>query len=154
MMARMALTEQIQSDLTAAMKARDRETTTALRSVVAAIRNARVATDQSGDLSEEQTLDLLSREAKKRVEAAEAYEEAGREEQAATERRELDIIRAYLPAPLEESELRAIVDEAIAGTGATEPSDMGAVMSAVMPKVKGRADGKQVNALVRERLGS
>lgn len=154
MMARMALTEQIQSDLTAAMKARDRETTTALRSVVAAIRNARVATEQSGDLSDEQTLDLLSREAKKRVEAAEAYEEAGREEQAATERRELEIIRAYLPAPLEESELRAIVDEAIADTGATEPSDMGPVMSAVMPKVKGRADGKQVNALVRERLGS
>lgn len=149
----MALTEQIQSDLTAAMKARDRETTAALRGVVAAIKNARVAEGQSGDLTDEQTVELLSREAKKRLEAAEAYEDAGRTEQAATERRELAVIRAYLPAQLDEEELRALVDEAIAETGAQDASDLGQVMSAVMPQVKGRADGKQVNAMVRARLG-
>lgn len=150
----MALTDQIQSDLTAAMKARDRERTAALRGVVAAIKNARVAAGQSGDLSDEQTIELLNREAKKRVEAAEAYEAAGRDEQAATERRELEVIRAYLPAQLDEQELRTLVDEAIAETGAADPSDLGQVMSAVMPRVKGRADGKQVNALVREQLGA
>lgn len=150
----MALTDQIQTDLTAAMKARDATATAALRSVVAAIRNARVAEGQAGELSDEQTLALLNREAKKRTEAAEAFAGAGRDDQAAKECAELEIIRRYLPPQLDEAELRAIVDEAVAGTGASGPADLGRVMGAVMPKVRGRADGNQVRALVRERLGA
>lgn len=150
----MALTDEIQADLTAAMKARDSATVAALRGVVAAIRNARVAKGQTGDLSDEQTLELLTREAKKRTEAAEAFAGAGREEQAAKERAELEVIRRYLPAQLDDDELRAIVDEVIADSGAAGPGDLGRVMGAVMPRVKGRADGKRLNALVRERLGA
>lgn len=148
----MALPEQIQADLTAAMKAQDKAATAALRGVVAAIRNARVAEGQSGDLSDEQTIELLAREAKKRTEAAEAFADAGREEQAAKERAEQEVIRRYLPAALDDEQLTAIVDEAIADTGASSPADFGQVMGAVMPQVKGRADGKRVNALVRGRL--
>jgi len=149
----MALTDQIQSDLTGAMKARDSKRTATLRMVLAAIKNQRVAAGQSGDLSDAQTLELLAREAKKRAEAATAFRDAGREELADKEEAELAILRTYLPAQLSEAELRTLVDEAIAETGAAEPGDLGRVMSAVMPKTKGRADGKQVNAIVRERLG-
>jgi uncharacterized protein len=148
----MALDEQIQSDLTAAMKARDAETVKTLRMVVAAIKNARVEGGRTGDLSDEETLDILTREAKKRNESAEAYDAAERPELAETERAELAVIRRYLPEQLSEDEVRAAVDEAVAETGAEGMRDMGTVMSAVMPKVKGRADGKQVSALVRERL--
>ena len=148
----MALTDQLQSDMTAAMKARDTETVATLRMVIAAVKNAKVSAGHSGDVTDEETLELLTREAKKRNEAAEAYDEAGREELAAKERRELEIIRRYLPEQLDEDTVRALVDEAIAETGASGPSDLGKVMSAVMPKVKGRADGKVVNAVVRERL--
>ena len=148
----MALTDQIQSDLTAAMKARDAETVGTLRMVIAAVRNQRVAAGQSGDITDEQTLELLSREAKKRTEAAEAYDAADRAELADKERRELAIIRRYLPEQLDEDTVRGFVDEAIAETGASGPGDLGRVMSAVMPKMKGRADGKLINALVRERL--
>lgn len=151
-MASMALTEQIQADLTSAMKARDKEATAALRGIVAAIRNARVAQGQTGDLTDEQTVELLGREAKKRTEAAEAFANAGRQEQAEKEQAELAVIRRYLPAQLGDDELRAIVDDAITATGASAPGDMGQVMSAVMPQVKGRADGKRVSALVRDRL--
>ena len=134
------------------MKARDAETVATLRMVVAAVKNARVASGQSGDVTDEQTLEILTREAKKRTEAAEAYDAAGREELAAKERSELAIIRRYLPEQLDDDTLRGFVDEAIAETGASGPGDLGKVMSAVMPKVKGRADGKVINALVRERL--
>ena len=148
----MGLPERLQQDLTAAMKARDSETVATLRMVVAAVKNARVASGQTGDVTDGQTLELLTREAKKRTEAAEAYDAAGREELAAKERAELAIIRRYLPEQLDEQTLRGLVDEAIAETGAAGPGDLGKVMSAVMPKVKGRADGKVINALVRERL--
>ncbi len=148
----MALAEQIQADLTAAMKARDTETVKTLRLVVAAIRNARVAEGHSGDVTDEETLELLAREAKRRSEAAEAYDKAGRTELAEAERAELEVIRRYLPAQLSDEELGAIVAEVIAETGASGPGDLGKVMSAVMPRVKGRADGKRVNAAVRERL--
>ncbi|HVM00407.1 MAG TPA: GatB/YqeY domain-containing protein [Egibacteraceae bacterium] len=148
----MALTDRIQTDLTAAMKARDTTATAALRGVLAAIRNARVAEGQAGDLSDEQTVELLNREAKKRTEAADAFAGAGRDEQAAKERAELEVIRRYLPARLDEAELRAIVDEAVATTGASGPGDLGRVMGALMPKVRGRADGNAVRALVSERL--
>lgn len=150
----MALSDQLQSDLTAAMKARDSQRTATLRMVIAAIKNQRVAAGQGGDLSDEQVMELLSKEAKRRSEAATAYREAGRDELADKEEAELAIIRSYLPAQLSEEELAAVVDEAISEVGASGPGDLGKVMSAVMPKVKGRADGKQVNAIVRERLGS
>jgi uncharacterized protein YqeY len=150
----MTLADQIQSDLVTAMKARDAETVATLRLVIAAIKNARVAEGHSGDVTDQETLDLLAREAKRRSEAARAYDEAGREELAAKERRELEVIRRYLPSALGEDELRALVDQTVAETGASGPGDLGRVMSALMPKVKGRADGRQVNVLVRERLGS
>jgi uncharacterized protein len=150
----MALSDQIQSDLTTAMKARNTETTATLRMVVAAIKTARVAGGQSGALTDEQVTELLTREAKKRAEAAAAFEDAGRAELAEKERREREIIQRYLPEQLGEEELAAIVDEAVAETGASSPAELGKVMSAVMPKVKGRADGKQVNAMVRQRLGA
>lgn len=148
----MALTDQLQADMTAAMKARDAETVATLRMVIAAVKNAKVSAGHSGDVTDEETLELLTREAKKRNEAAEAYDAAGRDELAAKERRELEIIRRYLPEQLDEDTVRSLVDEAIADTGASGPSDLGKVMSAVMPKVKGRADGKVVNRVVRERL--
>lgn len=151
-MRRMGLAERIQQDLTAAMKARDSHTVGTLRMVLAAVKNARVASGQSGEVTDEQTLELLTREAKKRNEAAEAYDAADRPELAEKERDELAVIRGYLPEQLDEDTLRGFVDEAIAETGASGPGDLGKVMSAVMPKVKGRADGKAINALVRERL--
>jgi uncharacterized protein YqeY len=148
----MALAEQLQADLTAAMKARDTETVATLRMVIAGVKNLRVAEGRSGDVTDAEVLDLLTKQAKQRTEAAESYEQAGRDELAAKERRELEIIRRYLPEQLSEDQLAAIVDETIVDTGASGPGDIGKVMGAVMPKVKGRADGKQVNALVRERL--
>jgi uncharacterized protein len=150
----MALAEQITADMTAAMKARDAETTKTLRMVVAAIKNARVEAGRTGDLTDDDVVELLTREAKKRTEAAEAYDAAGRAELAASERAELEVIRRYLPEQLGAEEIAAIVDEAVAETGASGPGDLGRVMSAVMPRVKGRADGKQVNAVVRQRLGA
>lgn len=150
----MGLVEQLQADLTAAMKARDAETTGTLRMVMAAVKNARVAPGHSGEVGDEEALDLLSKEAKKRREAIEAYTNAGRAELAAKEQAELEILQRYLPQPLSDDELRAIVDEAIAATGASGPSDMGKVMGAVTPKTKGRADGKIVSALVKDRLAA
>ena len=150
----MTLAEQIQSDLTTAMKARDTETVATLRLVIAAIKNARVAEGHTGEVTDAETIDLLTREAKRRSEAATAYDQAGRPELADKERRELAILRRYLPSQLGEDELRGLVDETVASVGASGPGDLGKVMSALMPKVKGRADGRLVNALVRERLGT
>ena len=150
----MGLVEQLQADLTAAMKARDAEATGTLRMVMAAVKNARVAPGHSGEVGDEEALDLLTKEAKKRTEAIEAYTAAGRPELAEKEQRELDILRRYLPEPLTGDEVRAIVDEAIAQTGASQPSDMGKVMSVVVPRTKGRADGKIVSAMVKDRLAA
>jgi uncharacterized protein YqeY len=139
--------EQVQDDVRTAMKARDRDRAAALRMVVDVLqKDAKLG---SGD-----EVAVLQRERKKRVEAAEAYEGAGREEQAAAERFEAGLIEAYLPQQLDDEELEAIVDSAVAETGATEQRQMGQVMSAVMPKVGGRADGKRVSAAVRKKLGS
>lgn len=149
----MSLATRIETDLKTAMKARDAETTATLRLVLAAMKNLRAEAGHGADLSDEEMLELLGREAKRRAEAAEAYEQAGREDLAGKERRELEVLRSYLPAQLDADELGAIVDEAIAETGASGPGDIGTVMGAVMPRVKGKADGKAVNALVRERLG-
>ena len=148
----MALDEQIESDLKTAMKARDTERVATLRMALAAIKNLRVESGHSRDLTDEETVQLLTREAKKRSEAAEAYDQAGRPELADKERRELDFLQPYLPAQISDEELAQIVDTTVAEVGATSAGDLGSVMSALMPKVKGKADGKRVNAMVRDRL--
>ena len=129
------------------MKARDRGRASALRLVVDVLQ-------QDAKLGKGDEVAVLQRERKKRVEAAEAYESAGRTEQAAAERFEADLIEGYLPEQLSDQELGELVEAAIAESGATETKQMGQVMSALMPKVGGRADGKRVSAAVREKLGS
>jgi len=129
------------------MKARDRERASALRMVVDVLQ-------QDAKLGQGDEVAVLQRERKKRVEAAEAYEQAGRAEQAAAERFEASLIEGYLPEQLSDQELGELVEAAIAGSGASEMKQMGQVMSALMPKVGGRADGKRVSAAVREKLGS
>jgi uncharacterized protein YqeY len=143
----MSVLEQVQDDVRSAMKARERDKAAALRLVVDALQ-------QDAKLGKGDEIAVLQRERKKRVEAAEAYEGAGRAEQAAAERFEAALIEGYLPAQLTDEELDGLVAEAIEETGATEQKQMGQVMSAVMPKVEGRADGKRVSAAVREKLGS
>jgi uncharacterized protein YqeY len=137
--------EQVQSDVRTAMKARERERAAALRLVVDVLQ-------QDAKLGKGDEVAVLQRERKKRVEAAEAYEQAGRAEQAASERFEADLIEGYLPQQLSDEELGQLVEAAVAESGATEVKQMGQVMSALMPKVGGRADGKRVSAAVREKL--
>jgi uncharacterized protein YqeY len=143
----MSVLEQAQADVRTAMKARDRERAGALRMIVDVLQ-------QDAKLGKGDEVAVLQRERKKRVEAAEAYEDAGRTEQAAAERFEAGLIDSYLPQQLSDEELMALVDSALAETGATERRQMGQVMSALMPKLGGRADGKRVSAAVRERLGA
>jgi len=143
----MSVLEQVQDDAKAAMKARDRERASALRMVVDVLQ-------QDAKLGKGDEVAVLQRERKKRIEAAEAYAEAGRAEQAAEERFEAELIEAYLPQQLSDQELADLVAAAIEETGATGQRQMGEVMSALMPKVGGRADGKRVSAAVREKLGS
>lgn len=149
----MSLRERIETDLKTAMKARDTDTVGTLRMALAAIKTEAAAAGSGGQVPDQRVEELLAKEVKQRVESAEAYEAGGRDDLAAKERREVEILRSYLPEQMSDDELAAVVDEAIAEAGATGPGDMGQVMGAVMPKVKGRADGKQVNAMVRERLG-
>jgi uncharacterized protein len=143
----MSVLEQVQSDVRTAMKARDRERAAALRMVVDALQ-------QDAKLGKGDEVAVLQRERKKRVEAAEAYEGAGRAEQAAAERFEAELIDGYLPQQLSEQELAELVEAAVAETGASGQRQMGQVMSALMPKVAGRADGKRVSAAVRAKLGA
>ena len=143
----MPVLEQVQDDVKTAMKARDRKRASALRLIVDVLQ-------QDAKLGKGDEVAVLQRERKKRVEAAEAYEQAGRAEQAASERFEAELIEAYLPQQLSDEELGELVDAAIAETGASEQKQMGQVMSALMPKVGGRADGKRVSAAVRQKLGA
>jgi uncharacterized protein YqeY len=129
------------------MKAGERQRASALRMVVDALQ-------QDAKLGEGDEIAVLQRERKKRLEAAEAYRDGGRSEQADTEHAEAQLIEAYLPEQLSDQELSELVGAAIKETGATEQSQMGQVMSTVMPKVGGRADGKRVSQVVRERLGA
>ena len=128
------------------MKAGEKDRVGALRLIADALQKS--AKDKSND----DEVAVLQRERKRRVEAAEAYEKAGRTDLAATERREVELIDPYLPAQLEDAELGTLVEQAVSETGASSVKDMGQVMSAVMPRVAGRADGKRVSAVVRERL--
>jgi len=143
----MSVLEQVQSDVRVAMKARDRERAAALRMVVDVLQ-------QDAKLGKGDEVAVLQRERKKRVEAAEAYADAGRDEQAAAERFEAELIEGYLPQQLSDEELAELVAAAVEETGASEQRQMGHVMSALMPKVGGRADGKRVSAAVRAKLGA
>ncbi len=142
---RMSVLEQVQSDVKDAMKAGERERVHALRLIVSELQKA--AKDDGGD-----EIQVLQRERKRRLEAAEAYRDGGRTAAAAAEEREAEIIASYLPAQLSDEELEAIVGDAVAESGASSPSEMGKVMGLIMPKVQGRADGKRVSAAVREKL--
>ena len=135
----------MQSDVNAALKAGDRERVGTLRLVASELQKAAKA----GDTDE---IAVLQRERKRRMESAEAFRDAGRDDLADAEQREAALIDQYLPEQLSDDELRAIVGDVVAEAGATSPKDMGKVMSAAMPRVKGRADGKRVSAVVKELL--
>ena len=141
----MSLLEQIQGDVKDAMKAGEKERVGALRMIVNELQKA----EKEGGGDE---LAVLQRERKRRLESAEAYREAGRTDLAEGEEREAELIAGYLPEQLSDEELRAIVGDVVAETGAASPKEMGRVMSMVMPRVGGRADGKRVSALVKEKL--
>jgi uncharacterized protein YqeY len=141
---RMSLLERLQTDTATALKAGDRERVHALRLVTSELQKA---AKEGGDETA-----VLQRERKRRLEAAEAYREAGRDALAAGEQREADLIEEYMPEQLSDDELQSIVGDAVAESGASSPQEMGKVMSLVMPKVKGRADGKRVSAVVKEKL--
>jgi len=146
----MTLIADIEEELKDARRARDVERRDALALVLNALRGAEKELQRS--LSEEESLQVLQRERKKRVEAMEAFDAAGREEQADREEFELDVIEEFMPDQLSEEELEEIVDDVIAEVGATSIRDLGRVMADVMPRVSGRADGSVVSQLVREKL--
>lgn len=151
-----ALKDQLQSDLTTAIKARDEVTSATIRMALSAITNEEVAGKQARQLSDDDVLTVLGREAKKRRESAEAYESANRPELAQRELLELDVLGRYLPQALSDDEVQAIVTaavEEVAGTGASGGQAMGQVMKLVQPQVKGRADGGKVAAMVKAALG-
>jgi uncharacterized protein YqeY len=142
-----SILEQVQSDVKNAMKAKERDRVGALRMIV----NALQAEEKEGKGDE---VAALQRERKRRLDAAEALRDGGRDDQAAAEEAEAKLIEGYLPEQLSDSELDELVAAAIDEAGASEPKDMGGVMKALMPKVGGRADGKRVSQAVREKLGS
>lgn len=146
------LADQLQTDLTTAMKARDELTVAVLRSVIAAVKEARVAGKEAHDVTDDDVLALIGKEAKKREEAATAFGDAGRTEQADRERAEGEVLAQYLPAKLTDDELGALVDRVLAEGGFTSPQDMGTAMKATQAEVAGRADGKAVSTLVKSRL--
>ena len=146
----MTLIAEIEDELKDARRARDDARRDALALVLNALRSAEKELQRS--LSDEESLQVLQRERKRRVEAIEAFEAAGRDAQADTEEFELDVIEEFMPEQLSEDELEEIVDDVIAEVGATSIRDLGRVMADVMPRVSGRADGSVVSQLVREKL--
>ena len=142
----MSLIEKVKSDTASALKSGDKERVQALRLITNELQKA-VKESSDGDETA-----VLQRERKRRLEAAQAYADAGRDDLASGERREAEIIEEYMPEQLSDEELHAIVGDAVAESGATSPKEIGKVMSLVMPKVQGRADGKRVSAAVREKL--
>ncbi len=146
----MSLIEEIEDELREAMRARDAERRDALRLILNSLKNSQK--ELRRPLSEDEELQVLQRERKRRVEAAEAFRTGGREEQARSEERELEILEEFMPEPLSEDELEEIVDDVIAEVGATSMADLGRVMADVMPQIAGRADGSVVSQIVREKL--
>jgi len=148
------LKQRLRADLNAAMRARDRVRMRALRMALTSITTEEVAGAAARDLTDDEIVKVLTREAKKRREAAEAFSAAGRAEQAAAERAEGDVLAGYLPAQLSDEELGALVAAVIAETGATGRAAMGQVMKGVTPRVAGRADGARVAAEVRRQISA
>jgi uncharacterized protein YqeY len=142
-----SILERVQADTREAMKAGERERVSTLRMITSSLQ-------QDEKLGDGDAVAVLQRERKKRVEAAEAFSGAGRDEQAAAERSEAELISGYLPEQISDEELGALVGKAIEQTGAASPKDMGKVIGMVMSQVEGRADGKRVSSTVRERLGA
>ena len=146
----MTLVERLEGEVKAAMLAREDTRRDALRLILNSLRGAEKELQRP--LSEDEELQVLQRERKRRTEAADAFRSAGRPAQAEQEETELAILAEFMPEPLDEEELERIVDDAIAETGATSMRDMGRVMADVMPQIAGRADGSAVGQLVREKL--
>jgi uncharacterized protein len=146
----MSLIARIEEELATAMRERDNERRDALRLILSNLRSAEKELQRA--LNDQEELQVLQRERKKRVEAAEAFRDGGNEERAEGEERELAVIEEFMPEPLSEEELETIIDDAIAECGATSMRDLGRVMADVMPQVAGRADGSAVSQLVREKL--
>jgi uncharacterized protein len=148
------LKDRLRGDLTAAMKSRDEVRTRTLRMALTSITNEEVAGSAARELDDDEVLRLIGTQAKRRREAADAFDAAGRADQAAAERAEEDVLRAYLPAQLSDAELAAIVAEVIEETGASGMRSMGQVMKALTPRLAGRAEGGRAAAQVRRALGS
>jgi uncharacterized protein len=146
----MSLIKELESELEQAMKERDTVRRDALRLILSSLRSAEKELQRP--LHDEEELQVLQRERKKRIEAVDAFRSAGREAQAEAEEAELEVLEEFMPEPLSEEELEEIVDDAIAETGATSLRDLGRVMADVMPQIAGRADGSAVSQLVREKL--
>jgi uncharacterized protein len=146
------LKERLRTDLTAAMRGRDELRTATIRMVLTAVTNAEVAGAQARELSDDEVLAVLTKEAKKRREAADAYRGAGRADRAEREKAEAQVIAEYLPTPLTQDQLDALVDAAVSDVGGTSMRDMGAVMKQLAPRVTGRADGRVVADAVKTRL--
>jgi uncharacterized protein YqeY len=146
----MSLIARLEGELEQAMKERDAERRDALRLILSSLRSAEKELQRP--LHDEEELQVLQRERKKRIEAADAFRAAGRDDRADAEEDELEVLEEFMPEPLSEGELEEIVDDAIAETGATSLRDLGRVMADVMPQIAGRADGSAVSQLVREKL--
>jgi uncharacterized protein YqeY len=148
----MSIKESLRADLTEAIRGRNEITSSTIRMVLTAITNEEVAGKEARVLSDDEVITVLSREAKKRREASEAFESAGRADKAALEKAEGEVIAKYLPAQLGIDEIKKMISDAIASTGAAGPADMGKVMGAVKPLIAGKADGSIVSTLVKEAL--
>lgn len=146
----MSLQDRLNDDMKQAMKARDKQKVTTLRMMKSSLNNEAIKLGK--ELSADEELTVLSRELKQRKDSLQEYENAGREDLAAGERAEIAIIKAYMPEPLSDEELKTLVLETIQELGVESKADMGKVMGAVMPKAKGRADGSKISQLVKENL--
>jgi uncharacterized protein YqeY len=148
----MGLKETLKADLTEAIRSSDKVVSGTIRMVLTAITNEEVSGKEARVLTDDEIITVLSREAKKRREAAEEFAKAGRTDKAADEKAEGDVIAKYLPAQLSEEEIKQLISEAVTATGAAGPADMGKVMGAIKPKIAGKADGALVSSLVKAAL--
>ncbi len=144
------LIDEIRNDLKDAMKAQDKLRTSTLRLLISAVRNKEI--DSGQQLSDEDLLSVLSTEVKKRRESVEEYTKANRNELAQKEQKEIEILQKYMPEQLSDEEVKGLVEDAVKQSGAVSKKDMGKVMQILMPKVKGKADGRKVSQLVNEKL--
>ena len=150
----MGLKETLRSDLTEAIRSSNKVVSGTIRMVLTAITNEEVSGKEARVLSDDEIITVLSREAKKRREAAEEFAKAGRTDKAAEEKAEGEVIAQYLPAQLSEDDIKKMIAAAVASTGASGPGDMGKVMGAIKPQIAGKADGALVSLLVKAALGS